>query len=345
VALPVGRPRPAGWTGRHTKGNPAVQTMTGALANAAALAGYAPSIHNTQPWRWQVSGDRLDLFSVHSRQLAVTDPDGRLAVLSCGAALHHARTALAAEGHRFTVTRLPDPAQPALLARITLTDRAAVSADAVRLVQTIRVRHTDRRPLTGPPLAAEELDTVLDAVRPEGARLHILRPDQVLELASAVSAAQRAEASDEAWQAELAYWAGGTSPAGTGVPDSAIPEAPTQTTVPSRDFGHPGTLPVSAAHDTGATFAILYGDQDGREDWLRAGEALSAAWLAATERGISVLPLSATIEVPATRFALRRLLSGLGEPYLVLRLGHADPDQAGPPHTPRLPVEQTIEST
>src|SRR5205814_10724024 len=132
---------------------------------------------------------------------------------------------------------------------------------------------------------------------------------------------------------------------GSGVPDTAIPEQPTQTTVPSRDFGHPGTLPVSAEHDRTATFAILYGSEDARIDWLRAGEALSAVWLAATELGISLLPLSATVEVLTTRLALRRLLAGLGEPYLVLRLGHADPDHPGPPHTPRLPTHQTIERT
>jgi len=317
--------------------------MTGALANAAALAGYAPSIHNTQPWRWQVSDQALDLFAVDRRQLTITDPDGRLAILSCGAALHHARTALAAEGHRFEVTRLPDPARPAWLARIRLTDRTRVSTDAVRLVQTIRVRHTDRRPVTGAPLAPAELDDVLNTVRAEGARLHVPRPEQVIELAAAVSYAQRTEAADEAWQAEVAYWTGGTRPGGSGVPDSAIPARPPRTTVPGRDFGHPGTLPVSAEHDTGATFAILYGEQDGAEDWLRAGEALSAGWLTATEHGISVLPLSAAVEVPATRLTLRRLLSGLGEPYLVLRFGRADRDHAGPPHTPRLPTEQIIE--
>jgi hypothetical protein len=53
------------------------------------------------------------------------------------------------------------------------------------------------------------------------------------------------------------------------------------------------------------------------------------------------LPLSATVEVAATRAVLRRLLSSRGEPYLVLRLGVADPDHAEPPRTPRLPAEQT----
>jgi nitroreductase len=317
--------------------------MTGLLANAAALAGYAPSIHNTQPWHWRVSDKALDLYVVPARQLAITDPDGRLSVLSCGAALHHARVALAAEGRQVDVTRMPDPADPDHLARIVPQDRTPVSPAAVRLVQTVRVRHTDRRPVTEPPVSAEELDRIAAAVRSERANLHVLRAEQVLELAAAVSYAQRTEAADEAWQAELAYWTGGDRPAGTGVPDTAIPAQPPQTTVAGRDFGHPGSLPISAEHDRAATFAIIYGDQDDRPDWLRAGEALSAAWLTATELGVSVVPLSATVEIPATRLALRQLLSGLGEPHLVLRLGHPDPDQAGPPHTPRLPSAQTIE--
>jgi nitroreductase len=320
-----------------------VETITGALAEAATFAGYAPSIHNTQPWRWRVGEDVLDLYTAHGRQLSSTDPDGRLATLSCGAALHHARTALAAEGWRTDTTRLPDESEPTWLARVTLSGRMAVTADAVRLVQTAQVRHTDRRPVTGPPVQPEELATIAATVRSEGARLHPLRPDQVIELAASVSYAQRTESADETLQAELAYWTGGTRPAGTGIPDAAIPDQPPQTTVPGRDFGHPGTLPISAEHDHGATFAILYGEQDSPGDWLRAGEALSAAWLVATELGVSVLPMSATVEVPATRLALRRLLAGLGEPYLVLRLGRADPDHAGPAHTPRLPAEQTIE--
>jgi hypothetical protein len=77
--------------------------------------------------------------------------------------------------------------------------------------------------------------------------------------------------------------------------------------------------------------------------WLRGGEALSAGWLVATELGISLVPMSAAIEVEVTRAIIRRLISGLGEPLLLMRLGHPDPDRAGPPHTPRLEPSQTIE--
>jgi hypothetical protein len=140
----------------------------------------------------------LDLYAVPDRQLAITDPDGRLAVLSCGAALHHARAALAAEGWRVDVARLPDPTESAWLARITVAERFPVTPDAMRLVQTIRVRHTDRRPVTGPPADSDELAAVTATVGSEGARLHLLRPDQLIELAAAVSYAQRTEAADEA---------------------------------------------------------------------------------------------------------------------------------------------------
>ncbi|WP_030434769.1 hypothetical protein [Actinoplanes subtropicus] len=56
-----------------------------ALVAAAEAAGYAPSIGNTQPWRWRLTGDTLDLHLVRSRMRRVSDLDGRLATVSCGA--------------------------------------------------------------------------------------------------------------------------------------------------------------------------------------------------------------------------------------------------------------------
>ena len=60
-----------------------------ALAAAAQFAGLAPSIHNTQPWRWRLVGPVLELRAERQRQLGVTDPSGHLLLISCGAALHH----------------------------------------------------------------------------------------------------------------------------------------------------------------------------------------------------------------------------------------------------------------
>jgi nitroreductase len=319
------------------------QAVARALTAAATAAGYAPSIHNTQPWRWRLAGDTLDLYAEHSRSLQTTDPDTRLATLSCGAALHHARVVLAAQGWHAAVARMPNPAHPDHLARLRVDGPAPVGPRAVRRAQTILLRHTDRRPVAANPVGPDQLAAITTAVEAEGAWLHILGADQILDLAAAADHAQRTEAADPAWQAELGYWSGGTRPIGTGIPDSAIPARSPRTTVPGRDFGHHGDLPTSLAHDQAAVFAILYGRDDNPLDWLRAGEALSAGWLTATELGVSVLPLSATIEVGGTRQAMRALLASIGRPYLVLRFGTVEGTERGAPHAPRLPADQIIE--
>ncbi|MFD1364363.1 hypothetical protein [Actinoplanes sichuanensis] len=71
--------------------------------------------------------------------------------------------------------------------------------------------------------------------------------------------------------------------------------------------------------------------------------ALSAGWLTATMRGATVLPYSAPIEVIARRQAIRAMIASVGHPYLLLRLGRADPAADPAPHAPRLAAEQTID--
>jgi nitroreductase len=315
-----------------------------ALAEAATAAGYAPSVHNTQPWRWRVLPDRLELLAERARQLAKTDPDGRLLTLSCGAALDHARLALAAEGWTADVDRFPDPDRPDLLAVLTLSGRIAVTTDAMRLAQAMQVRHTDRRPLSAQPLPTGAV-TQITAAASGPARLQVLTTDHVYDVAAAAAKAAAVEADDPEIREELQYWTGRAAPEGTGLPAAVLPASPPQTTVPGRDFGRPGTLPVGPGHDRAAVYALLYGDDDRPQSWLRAGEALSAAWLTATRLGASLLPLSGVVEVPATRQILRGVLAGLGHPYLVLRLGVPDPEHAGPPHTPRMPADQIVDTS
>lgn len=318
---------------------------------AATAGGYAPSIHNTQPWHWRVRRDALELWSVPERQLAETDPEGRMMTLSCGAAVHHAVVALAALGHQAAVAMLPDADRPGLLARLTVAADQPPDAADMRLYQAIAIRHTDRRPVTGEPVPAEALDGIAAAVAAQdtrplaapGAHLHVLRRDQVIEFAAAASYAQTTENADEALRAELGYWVGGDRPTGAGIPDANLPGDTPQTTVPGRDFGRTGSLPISAEHDRAASYGLIYTDVDDAAGWLIAGQAMSAGWLAATELAVSVLPLSAVVEVTATRLRLQQMLTSGSYPQLVIRLGNAEPDVRGPRPTPRLPSNQTID--
>jgi nitroreductase len=311
------------------------------LAHAAAVAGSAPSIHNTQPWRWEAGPDSLEMYAERSRQLTATDPDGRMMTVSCGAALHHARVALAAWGWQPAVSRLPEAGDPDLLARIRLDGTIPITPQAEELLGSIGRRHTDRRPVARRPVPREALAALVSAATGEGARLQVLRPEDVDDVARSAALAAEVDATDPAIQAELGRWTGGERET-TGLPDAVIPDRPPQTNVPGREFAFRGTLHIGTEHDKDAIYALLYGDEDDPAGWLSGGEALSALWLTAVRLGLGVLPISEAVEMPASRQILRGTLAFMGWPYLAMRIGVPDPGEPEPAGTPRLPAEETV---
>jgi len=322
------------------------------LAQAAQAAGYAPSIHNTQPWRWVVDDDTLELYADRSRAVPESDPDGRLLTISCGAAMHHAVVALTASGRTASVALAPPSADPDLLARLTLGGPAEVTPDTMHAFQNLRLRHTDRRPVAATPPDAGAVRAVRAAATMSGIDVHQLTEEQVSDLGSACARADAIATADPAQRLELLYWVGGGRGAGTGMDLDVIPADVPSGSVPGRDFVRTGTLASpgegsgsggSRSRDGAAAYLMLFGSEDETPDWLRAGEALSAGWLVATGLGLSVLPFSSVVEVASVRESLRRqILAGIGYPYLVVRLGVPDPDHTPAARTPRLPAEQTI---
>jgi len=89
---------------------------------------WAPSVHNTQPWRFTAGGRQISLRADAGRQLMVADPDGREMMISCGAALFTARLALRSLGYIPQTSVLPDPCQSLLVPRVSWGRRAAAAA-------------------------------------------------------------------------------------------------------------------------------------------------------------------------------------------------------------------------
>jgi nitroreductase len=290
---------------------------TQALADAASAAGHAPSLHGVQPWRWTLSSDELNLFVDHGHTPQVAAGGSLLPLLDCGVALHHAFISLAADGWHAIVSRLPATEHPDHLAQIRLDHPIPVEPAARQRLRAVVLRHADRRPALSVPVDADKLRSLTAAVESEGARLQLLRPDEVLDLVVTAHQSPRLDSPRR--------------------PKDQAPEAGTG----GEELAGNTLLAQSQART--ARFAVLHGPQNRRLDWLRAGEALSAAWLTATALGLSVLPLPSAVEMAATREVMRRRLPGTGYPYLLVRfatLGHAAAGSAGPP--PRI-TDQRIE--
>jgi len=312
------------------------------LESAARASLRAPSVFNTQPWSWRITGDAMELWADPDRYLEATDPEGRLLLISLGAALHHARTALAAAGWSVTVDRLPDQQQPELTARVRLSGRVPADPEAQLLVAAIIRRRTDRRAFGGRPVAEQTITALRRLVEAEGAYLHLVPHDQVPTLALAAEHAGDAERRDPAYRSELTGWTNRPAWTGDGVPPATAVQ-PALRRVPVRDFSPDGSAGLTAGddHDQGAAYVVLFGTGDQPVDLLRGGEALSALLLSATAEGLSTAPLSDVVEVGWPRHLLRDLLSFVGEPYVAVRLGYVEStDQL--PVTPRRAATEVI---
>jgi hypothetical protein len=104
-------------------------TLDDRLRAALAKAVWAPSAHNTQPWRFRVAGhSTVHLLADRTRALAVNDPYDRELTVSCGAALCTFEVAAASGGWRTEVATFPDPSEPELLATVEGAERSGESA-------------------------------------------------------------------------------------------------------------------------------------------------------------------------------------------------------------------------
>ncbi|MGX7678902.1 Acg family FMN-binding oxidoreductase [Jatrophihabitans sp. DSM 45814] len=323
---------------------PTADVVEKALRNAAARATLAPSIHNTQPWRFVIHSDRLDLLVDSSRRVPVIDPTGRQATISCGAALFGARVALAAAQIDGVTALLPDPAHPELLATITVAGPAAELDEAAqRLDAVAEDRHSNRRQFSRGLIPDHALDAAMHAAEIEGASLHPLR-----ELEDRVAVAvlsQRAESiqdADPAYREELRAWITDDPDSPDGVPVSAVPQASDEAhdDIPIREFDTSGTgeLPAETRSRLDQSMLILTTPGDDERAWLIAGQALGRVLLELTSVGLKTSILSQVTEVSSTRDQLRHDLRLRGNVQLMLRAGIA----AATPATPRRPLTDVI---
>ena len=120
------------------------------IAKAIHLACRAPSLHNSQPWRWIVGEAAVDLFADHERVVRSADRTGREAIISCGAALDHFRIAMAAAGWKTNVDPFPNPSDRDHLASLDFTPAHYVTTAERDRAHAILKRRTDRLPFHAP---------------------------------------------------------------------------------------------------------------------------------------------------------------------------------------------------
>lgn len=297
--------------------------QTTAVLQAAVRA---PSVHNSQPWRFAVKPDRIEVYADPRRALPIADPDSRELRIACGAAIFNLRLAIRQQGIDPQVTIHPDGE---LLATVTYRGPADPGAEETALFHAIDRRRTNRKPFLDQHVDAADARALADAAEAERGRLEVVsRPEDLVAMHRMLVDAHAAQLADPAWVAEFSSWVGRSGAEADGVAlTSSGPTPAPQDRWALRDFG----LGQAAERSPGKDFesdpliAVVATYVDDPAAQVQAGQVLQRVLLTATARGLAASFLSQLVEVAAAREQLRELLGNRVHPQVVLRIGYGSP--------------------
>jgi hypothetical protein len=297
----------------------------------------APSSYNTQPWRFNVSGNQIDVFADKSRWLQVADADQRELYLSLGSALENLRVAADHFGYNYSITYFPGPQD--LVARVVLQPQALPSLDP-RLFPAIALRQTNRNPYEEQAIGDADLITLQRLGSDQDVRTDLVTDSATKKkFLDLTVRADQIQYSDVDFKSELGsqLGLGGMGPTG-------IQAKINQMEVVFLDNGPQQIRKDTELINSTPYLGFISTGRDDNESRIKAGQTLERLWLAATALGLSLQPMSQALEVPETEQELATLMpaNGTDMPYVqqTFRLGFA---RGGvEEHTPRRPLEEVL---
>jgi hypothetical protein len=291
-----------------------------ACVRSAALA---PSIHNTQPWKFHVRRDGVDVYADWHRRLDVIDPNGRQLIMSVGAAVMNLRLAVRLGGGEPVVRVAAGSDGLVASVDVSAPARADPSLDALALA--IPRRHTNRLPFVPDPIPAAAVDALVAAATPEGATLDRASNGARARIIHLVQVADARLREQGVYRADLA------AQGRQRVPHHAFGAWHAAEILPLRDFGTmtPYRRPPVDIEETHPAIFVLGTDGDTRSDWLRAGQAMERVWLTAVAAGLAIAPMSQPLELPELRAEVSNSYP-VRYPQIVLLVGYAPPTAATP---------------
>ena len=325
------------------------------LRFALHAAVVAPSIHNTQPWRFRVTDGPepyVDLLLDPARELPAVDPAHRQLVISCGAALAGYELGLRSCGLEPLVELLPAVGGQSCLARIRVNDLAHADPRSTHLLRALRERRSYRGAMTAEKVAPTLSDELMDAVE-DACRLQLVTDDRwrAVEHLVVQAAIELSDTTDV--DRETRDWTRLSERSSDGVPAANWQRTSEQTAgapIVQRDFAQGRPLPHQeqthgpTGPEGDPLIAVLISRGDTSRDWIESGQALLRLCLAAQEAGLALGYVNQPTEVPGLREDLATLLTpmpaGFTVPQLAFRLGY--PAEALPPVTPRRPVAAVL---
>lgn len=297
----------------------------------------APSSHNTQPWKFRIRGNQIDVFIDEGRWLKVADDDQRELHISVGCAVENLIVAATRFGLGCQTEYLPDAKEPTHAASVFFgRDDAAIQDRPNNMFAMIPVRHTNHGEYDGRPISADILDQL---------RGCCIEPDFTVQLTDdesikkkvddLVVQADAIEFADPAFREELGYWIGqgvfGTSWLMSKIGRLAVTHINVGASTARKD---------SAVLMSSPILGLISSNDNSRETQIRVGQVYQRLSLLAASFGIWCQPMSQIVQIDEIKMEVAKLQSNPKlVPQLPFRLGFAAPEKH---RTPRRSVDDVL---
>lgn len=293
----------------------------------------APSSHNSQPWRFRVAGNEIDVGADESRWLKAADPEKRELYISVGCALEN--LCIAAEHFGFDPQVAYHGSNDTdYVATVTLLDDAELSTPRpTELFEALTTRYTSHDPFENRALGDGVLDQLRALVVEDDISLYLVDDSETKTAISELQAeADRLLMEDPAYRKELGHWIGLGA-----LGNSWLMARIGQAIVTHLDIGDREAAKNSTLIDSAPVVGVLTAKPDDSTAQVRTGQAFERVALLATTDGVAVHSMSQTLERPELRTRLGELLDTTGVPQHLFRLGYTEQTVD---HTPRWPLER-----
>jgi hypothetical protein len=329
------------------RGNfPFTGTVEERLSGLIGYAVQAPSIVNSQPWKFVIRDGGIDVYADKTRQLLVADPDGREMTISVGSAIYLLKLAMRCHLMEPDLRYLPENGRPDLLARIVPAGDASPNTDELHLFDQTFRRHTASGALEDIEPSQNEIAALTRAAEEEGVRLRWIGSDHLrAKVVEIVHDANALLFQGEQYREEFASWMrSNQSNAEDGIPGYAdghgsVAAAVAPAIVKSFDVSEALARQERRRASEAPELAVVTTRTDEVGDWLDAGQALCHLQLKAAELKIVTAPFNQPLEVPGLRLALSRETGFCAYPQALLRIGFGW--GAG---TPRRPLSEVLQT-
>ena len=293
----------------------------------------APSGHNTQPWKFKVTDEGIEIHPDLDRALPATDPLNRELYISLGCALEN--LIIAAHEFNYDVEyRIVQTYNNTSIIKVALAPSSRVKIH--ELFGSIELRQTNRSIYDSVYIAPENIKTLLSIRREEGTGIHAFRrgSEHFDIITDFLARANSIRMQDPEYKKELVDWMrfnpkdaseskDGLSYKAIGAPP--MPEFMGKSLVKGLMNAHRQTVADMEKINSSSHIVVFSTPEQNEKAWISLGATLERFLLLSTKMGMAHAYINLPCEVDRLVEEMRDVLPIDKEyPNILLRIGYAD---------------------